>query len=136
MRFGLNVARGLAAVLLSGAVVAACSAGAGGKNDGGGNRGAGANAGSGGIHLGTGGGNGGSAVINPGGGTCEANGGSMRCLQIRVGTGSVRMCALPFWYAARSILSKSGSGSVFIRSNRRLPLAIGNEATRPLQGRF
>ena len=31
-------------------------------------------------------------VINPGGGTCEVDGGSMRCLQIRVGTGGVRMC--------------------------------------------
>ena len=31
-------------------------------------------------------------VVNPGSGACEADGGSMRCLQIRLGTGSVRMC--------------------------------------------
>jgi len=32
-------------------------------------------------------------LVNPNGGTCEADGGTMRCLQIRLGlSGSVRMC--------------------------------------------
>jgi type IV fimbrial biogenesis protein FimT len=31
-------------------------------------------------------------IVNPGGGACEVDGGTMRCLQIRVGMGSVRMC--------------------------------------------
>jgi type IV fimbrial biogenesis protein FimT len=31
-------------------------------------------------------------LVNPGSGACEVDGGTMRCLQIRVGTGSVRMC--------------------------------------------
>lgn len=31
-------------------------------------------------------------IVNPGGGLCEADGGSMRCMQIRITLGNVRMC--------------------------------------------
>jgi hypothetical protein len=66
MRFGLSLARGFAAVLVSGAVVAACSAAGGGKDGPGGKSGGGANNGTGGslIIPGEGGGTGGSIGVN------------------------------------------------------------------------
>src|SRR5688572_1967250 len=71
MRFGLSVARGIAAILLSGVVAGACSAGGGGKNDGTGNT-ASKNGTGGTLMIGMGGSTGGSITV--GGGTAGGDG--------------------------------------------------------------
>src|SRR5258706_8012637 len=73
MRFGLSLARGIAAVLVGGAIAAACSAGAGGKSGSGGNNGTGAKNGTGGSLVIGMSGSGGSTLLGGGTGGTDGN---------------------------------------------------------------